>query len=265
MLCARTLARIRSSNLFRVGAAAQRKAGIAAAPSTRSTCEAGTGSAKWKPWAYPQPSAFADADLLLGLDALGDHADPDRVRHLTDRPHDRGVVGALGEVLDEGAVELDHREREPLQVAERGEADTEVVEDQPHAEALEGAEGPLHVDRCRRAAWSRSAPARASRDRSRSRVIDPSMCESSSGSASWRAERLTATPTGAESGWSCCQTAAWRQACSITQRPIGTIRRDSSATGMKASGPIRPRSGWFQRSSASIATIEPSRSLTTGW
>ena len=56
-----------------------------------------------------------------------------------------------------------------------------------------------------------------------------------------------------------------RQACSITQRPIGTIRRDSSATGMKASGPIRPRSGWFQRSSASIATMEPSRSLITGW
>ena len=69
------------------------------------------------------------------------------------------------------------------------------------------------------------------------------MWERRSGSAIWRAERFTATETGAESGSKLLPGAAWRQACSITQRPIGTISRDSSATGMKDSGATRPRLG----------------------
>ena len=44
---------------------------------------------------------------------------------------------------------------------------------------------------------------------------------------------------------------AWRQPSRSTQRPIGTIRPISSASGMNSSGPTRPRSGWRQRSSAS--------------
>ena len=51
----------------------------------------------------------------------------------------------------------------------------------------------------------------------------------------------------------------------MTQRPMRTMRRDSSATGMKAAGPSIPRSGWRQRSSASNVEIEWSRSEMTGW
>ena len=45
--------------------------------------------------------------------------------------------------------------------------------------------------------------------------------------------------------------AAAAQAWHNTQSPIGTMRPVSSATGMKSSGGIMPRSGWCQRMSAS--------------
>ena len=119
------------------------------------------------------------------------------VRHLADRADDRGVVGAVGEVLDEGAVELDHREGQPLQVAERGEADAEVVEDQAHAQASSAIAGSA-----RRRSVSSSSVALGQLQPER-RGLDPVRpdrsprgAESSSGSASWRAERLTATATG---------------------------------------------------------------------
>jgi hypothetical protein len=42
-----------------------------------------------------------------------------------------------------------------------------------------------------------------------------------------------------------------RQACRMTQAPIGMMSPVSSAIGMKSAGGISPRSGWRQRSSAS--------------
>ena len=48
---------------------------------------------------------------------------------------------------------------------------------------------------------------------------------------------------------------AWRQAFSSTISPIGTIRPLSSAKGMKSAGETLPRVGWFQRTSASTATV----------
>ena len=57
----------------------------------------------------------------------------------------------------------------------------------------------------------------------------------------------------------------WRQASRSTQRPIGTIRPISSASGMKVSGPSIPRSGWCQRSSASTPLTPPSERFTSGW
>ena len=47
------------------------------------------------------------------------------------------------------------------------------------------------------------------------------------------------------------QFAASRQASRSTHSPIGTISPISSASGMNSAGDTRPRSGWFQRSSAS--------------
>ena len=73
----------------------------------------------------------------------------------------------------------------------------------------------------------------------------------------WRADRLTDTTIGRRAGPSGSH-ASWppaRQAVSRTQRPIGTIRPVSSASGMKASGGTRPRVGCCQRTSASNPTI----------
>ena len=83
--------------------------------------------------------------------------------------------------------------------------------------------------------------------------------------ATWAADRLTLIVSGAASGRARHHSAAWRQACSSTQRPIGSISPFSSATGMKSTGEIRPRSGCSQRTSASTETIARSRSDTSGW
>ena len=45
----------------------------------------------------------------------------------------------------------------------------------------------------------------------------------------------------------------------------GVISPLCSATGMKSSGPMKPRSGWSQRTSASAPSTAPSRSRTLGW
>ena len=57
--------------------------------------------------------------------------------------------------------------------------------------------------------------------------------------------------SGGSDGSSACIERAWRQPSRSTQRPIGTIRPVSSASGMNCVGGTRPRSGWCQRSSAS--------------
>ena len=72
--------------------------------------------------------------LLLGLDAFRRRrhvAGGGDVHHrLDDR---RGCAGA-GDVLDEGAIDLDLVERETLQVAQRGIAGAEIVQRDPNAE-----------------------------------------------------------------------------------------------------------------------------------
>ena len=65
----------------------------------------------------------------------------------------------------------------------------------------------------------------------------------------WRAERLTEITSGAKPAWR--HAAPWAQAVRSTHSPIGTMRPVSSASGMKRSGRISPRCGWFQRTSAS--------------
>ena len=54
-------------------------------------------------------------------------------------------------------------------------------------------------------------------------------------------------------------------ACWNTQSPSGTIRPDSSASAMNSPGLTTPRSGWFQRMSASALTMRPLAISTMGW
>src|SRR5205814_1684711 len=84
------------------------------------------------------------------------------------------------------------------------------------------------------------------------------------GSSSCRAETFTAMRAGARSPYSSSHAAACRHAVSMTQAPSGTISPVRSATGMKSAGDTKPRSGWFQRTSASTPVMSPSGSATIG-
>src|SRR3546814_20511047 len=74
----------------------------------------------------PEPLDFVAAlgtqelQLRLGLDALGDDVQPQRVGHGDDRAGDRGIVRLAREVVDEFLVDLDGGERTPIAIGERG-------------------------------------------------------------------------------------------------------------------------------------------------
>ena len=61
-----------------------------------------------------------------------------------------------------------------------------------------------------------------------------------------------------------CQAMFCAQASLSTQRPIGTTSPVSSASGMNCPGDTVPRSGWFQRNSASTPVIWPLAMSTFG-
>jgi hypothetical protein len=73
------------------------------------------------------------------------------------------------------------------------------------------------------------------------------------------AETLTATLSSP--GHCAASAQAWRSAHS----PRPPMRLVSSAIGMNTAGLIGPRSGWFQRISASNPETMLSSALTTGW
>ena len=75
----------------------------------------------------------------------------------------------------------------------------------------------------------------------------------------WCAETLTATRSSP--GQLAASAQAWRSAHS----PSRSIRLVSSAIGMNSAGLIGPRSGWFQRISASNPVTRQSVERTTGW
>lgn len=94
------------------------------------------------------------------------------------------------------------------------------------------------------------------------RVSARSTRSTKSTSRSCITDRFTAT--GIDSPcvrhWAIC-----RQASSRIQSPRRTIMPKRSASPMNCIGPIRPSSGWFQRTSASTPLSEPSRPSIFGW
>ena len=64
---------------------------------------------------------------------------------------------------------------------------------------------------------------------------------------------------------SSAQVRHWRQTSSMTQRPISSMSPDASAAGMKSSGETRPRSGSFQRMSASMPETRSAWMSWIGW
>src|ERR1700737_4569297 len=78
-----------------------------------------------------------EAELLLGLNALGDNRHFEAVAEIDDGADDRRGLRIAAEIHHEGAVDLDLVERESLQVAERGIARAEIVHRDPPAARLQ--------------------------------------------------------------------------------------------------------------------------------
>ncbi len=101
-----------------------------------------------------------------------------------------------------------------------------------------------------------------------SRPLSPStwmMTSTMSGCISCLLDRLIDMDMPRATSWSACHSTICRQASSMTQTPIGTIRPVSSATEMISPGRMSPRSGCCQRSSASKPTTRSVASAITGW
>src|ERR1700741_3085113 len=74
-----------------------------------------------------------ELELLGGLDAFRRGLGPEIGAKTGDSADDRGPLMGQAERSDEGAVDLDHVEREFPQVPERGIADAEIVQADAHA------------------------------------------------------------------------------------------------------------------------------------
>ena len=160
------------------------------------------------------------------------------------------------QLLDERAVDLDLVEREALQIAEARIAGAEIVERDADAHAAQRMEDRDHASRAFQEDRFGDLDLEPVRGRGPLAASACTRCWRGPGLRNWTEETLTATRMS--SG----QVVAWRQASWITQSPIGTIRPVSSASGMKSAGETRPRSGWFQRISASNAPMRSSRGRT---
>src|SRR5690554_6346928 len=137
--------------------------------------------------------------------------------------HDGVISRVLGDILNEGPVQLDLVDRQVAQVAEAGEAGAEVVQGSayPHppdlVDKVDGLPLPVQQDAFGHLELQvlRGKPARKGPGRLASSV------------------------------------AASRQACRNTQRPSGMICPVCSASGMKCPGETMPLWGCCQRTSAS--------------
>src|SRR5581483_3169037 len=78
--------------------------------------------------------------LRRALHAFGDDFDLEAVRHADDRGDHRGIVGIALDVAHEAAVDLYRIDREAPQVRERAVIQTEVVDRDEHASALQAAQ-----------------------------------------------------------------------------------------------------------------------------
>src|SRR5207344_165903 len=72
-------------------------------------------------------------ELLRRLDALGHRLEPERAAQADDGAHDRGISTVRGQARDERAVDLEHVDREALEIAQARVARAEVVDGEPDA------------------------------------------------------------------------------------------------------------------------------------
>src|SRR3954447_5144062 len=73
-------------------------------------------------------------ELLRGLDALGDHVEPEPAREGDDHADEARVAAVRAQPVDEGLGDLEAVERQRVQIAQRRVAGAEVVECDPDPE-----------------------------------------------------------------------------------------------------------------------------------
>ena len=180
---------------------------------SRSFVSSSTASGRAKQVALTGVAAEAaqPVELDVGLDALGDHRHPSARPSPTIDDRDRRRVVGLPDRADEVAVDLERREREPLERRERRVAGAEVVQAERDADAREL--GDVVPDRP--SVSSRRHPSVISIPRS----PGPRPCRSSSrvrrwstksGCASWCGDTFDKRAHRERAGNSRRQTAIWR-------------------------------------------------------
>ena len=84
--------------------------------------------------------AAEELHLALLLHSLRHHAQAELAGHGDGGARDGGVLGGAGDSAHEGLVDLEHVDRELLEVGDRGVAGAEVVDGQAHAEGADRVE-----------------------------------------------------------------------------------------------------------------------------
>ena len=76
------------------------------------------------------PHGTQNFQMLRGLHPFRHHTHVEAVRHFNNGAGDGGVVRVLGQIGNEGAVDLQRVHREAFEVAERGIAGAEIIQRQ---------------------------------------------------------------------------------------------------------------------------------------
>ena len=196
------------------------------------------------------------------LDALGDRRRARACARSARSPARASEPGPREDVVHERAVDLEHVDRELLEVRERRVAGAEVVDREPDAEVAQ----PAQARPSAAAGSFISAPSVISRI-SRSRLeaapveqrLDPvgEVGVEQLARRDVHADRRRASRADARRSSRALPRTRSRSTC----WPISSMRPASSANGMNDSGPSRPRSGCCQRTSASSAVMRPDSQL----
>ena len=177
-------------------------------------------------------------ELRFGFDAFGDHRLVERAPQREYRAHDLLPVVVGAEARDEGAIDLDHVDRQFVEHAERRIPGAEIVDADLHAEIAQGVEvRPRDLELLDQDALGQLDDQLGRLDlRRHDRALNAGrkvgLHELHAGYVDVHGERLG--PRARR----CAQCPSWRHAFSSTQLPRGMMRPVSSATRMNCAGGI---------------------------
>ena len=115
----------------------------AAAASSSSTPAAGSGRARRKPWASGQPSSARKRRCASVSTPSATATRPERARQPQDGGDEGRGLAVVGDLAQEGAVDLERLDRHLAQARQRGVARAEVVEGELEAQGVQRAQDGL--------------------------------------------------------------------------------------------------------------------------